>query len=666
MPMAVLLAPVAAYLLLYAPGHFLLRGLATDPLRGSRLFREVLLSACCTSWIGFVLAELSVYSLPALLGCVAVVSGGAALLGRGRRSSPYRAADLVGLAIVALTWLWLSPPLDTRILGSDSAGYLAAGVHLSRHGSLIFHDPTVPMLPRKLRVALFPSVTPILWLPPYLRLLGSLILRSFDTDEVLPAFHHLLTVWVAVFHGLAGSAAAQWAITLFGGLSVWAMVEFAAVTRGPLTAIIFFALLSLSAVQSWYSRFIMPEIPAQFFLWGGLACVSFWRGTQRRADAILAGLAFGVAGLMRIENAGFLFVALLVGLCFTEGPLRTQRLWLFGCAAAVWVHAGVHLFVFRTHYLGILRSLVPETVAVFTGAGWPRIIVLAACVAALLVWQYRRGFSARRSLAPLGALALCVSLWGEWQHGWSGLDLLAAYIGVPTLIAGGVGLAVWAAQIDRSDVAGAVGGTAVALALVQFLVAPHATPVPIWMVRRAATIVLPALCLGVAVLCDTVARRWHWSVAALLVGLAGAGQARPFAQLRWTPYYQDGLRHVQAVAAMLPPRACLFFDVPLTAWGFGPALWAERDLPAYYLSRYDPALILRMVRALDGLPVYWMGDRRSPPPQIAGLVATRIGSYDFTTLTPTLDSKTRPGASNLWHYTVVVYALQAQASGRGK
>src|SRR5262249_17270839 len=193
-------------------------------------------------------------------------------------------------------------------------GYLAAGVHLSRHGSLVFHDPTIPLLSEDLKRSLFPSVGVTADAPPSLRLLGSLVLSSRDTVEVLAAFHHLIPVWIAIIPGLAGSAAAQWVITLFGGLSVWAMVEFAAGMSGIVAASGFFVLLTLSAVQSWYSRFLMPEIPAQFFVWGGLSCLSFWDVSRRRADAVLAGLAFGIAGLMRIENAGFLLVALLLSL----------------------------------------------------------------------------------------------------------------------------------------------------------------------------------------------------------------------------------------------------------------------------------------------------------------------------------------------------------------
>src|SRR5262249_51634689 len=238
---------------------------------------------------------------------------------------------------------------------------------------------------------------------------------------------------------------------LFGGLSVWAMIEFAAGMSGIVAASGFFVLLTLSAVQSWYSRFLMPEIPAQFFVWGGLSCLSFWDVSRRRADAVLAGLGFGIAGLMRIENAGFLLVALLLSLWIGDRESRVDRFWLFACAAAVWVHAAAHLIFFRTHYLGILFSFYPEIAAAFSAASRVQIVVLVTAVAALLLWLYRRGVSLHRGIAPVVALAAGVALWVGWRQGWAGLTLLADYTGIPTLVAGGAGLALWVLQAKRSN-----------------------------------------------------------------------------------------------------------------------------------------------------------------------------------------------------------------------
>src|SRR5262249_34555328 len=153
-------------------------------------------------------------------------------------------------------------------------GYLASGVHLSRHGTLVIHDPTVGKLSPDLKRALFPSAVADRGSPPYVRLMGSMVLSNLDSDEVLSAFHHLIAVWIAVFHGLAGATGAAWVIPLFAGLSIWSIVEFAAYTMGWLPGTIALGLLLFLSPQYWYSRFLMPEVPGQFFVWAGLACLS--------------------------------------------------------------------------------------------------------------------------------------------------------------------------------------------------------------------------------------------------------------------------------------------------------------------------------------------------------------------------------------------------------
>ncbi len=658
--MQVALVPAAAYLALYAPGHYLLRGRGNEqPAAGSRLFREVLGSTCCTSWFGFVLAELGLYSLPALLACLAGVTVTGALLTRGSRPARYGAADVAGLAVVCLTWLWVAPPLDTRILGSDSAGYLAAGVHLSRHGGLIIHDPTLPRLSPDFKRALFHSATENPGAPPYLRLPGALLLRSLDGDEVLPAFHHLIAVWVAAFHALAGSSAAEWTITLFAGLSVWAMVAFAAELAGGVVGGLFFALLSLSSVQNWYSRFLMPEIPGQFFVWGGLCCLLFWSRTRQRTDAALAGCAFGIAGLMRLENAVFLFVALTAALWLGRKDLHRDALLLLLCAAVLWAHAAAHLIIFRTHYLGNLFSASAETLALFATISVPQLVLLGACAAALLLWIHRATAPpADRSIRLLLGLAAAVALWGDWRNGWAGVGLLTSYIGIPTAVAGAAGLALYTAREDWDRFAAPMFILLVAEVFAQVMLAPHATPVPIWTVRRAATIVLPALCLGVAFLCRATAQRWHSGVALLVLSAALAGQAAPFAKLSQRQYYQGGWRDIEAIGALLQPGACLIVDAQLVGWGFDVALWAEHDLPAYLVSAADAGRIAKLVRSFDGIPVYWLTNSDAGPPRIPGTRIQPVALYEFTLSTPPSDMGSRSAKPTHWDSAISVYSLR--------
>ena len=658
--MLFVLIPTAAYLALYAPGHYLLRGRSGDQgSEGSRLLHEVLLSACCTSWIGFVLAELSIYSLLSLLTCLALVAAAAALQTRGSRPAAYGARDLAGLALLILSWFWVAPPLDTRIAASDSAEYVAAGIHLSRHGSLIIHDPTLPLLSPDLKRTLFHSTTTNPGSPPYLRLAGALLLRSLDTDEVLPAFHHLITVWIAAFNGIAGPSAATWAISLFAGLSVWAMVEFATAVSGGWVGFVFFVLLSLSSAQNLYSRFLMPEIPGQFFVWGGLCCLLLWSRTHRRADAVIAGVAFGIAGLMRLENALFLVVALPTALWLRRNDCGPHSLLLLGCAAAIWAHTAAHLLFFRTHYAGNLLSLLPETLPLLTKASSKQIAVLiAACAAVLLLWVRRAARPAARSgLLTVTVLAVCIACWGDWRNGWTSLQLLTSYLGVPTLVAGGIGLGFWTKRDAGNGVTAWVFVVLVAAVFVQFMWAPHATPIPTWAVRRAATVVLPAFCLGAAWLCCSVARRWHYAAAILVCAAAVLGQTVPFRKLWQVQYYGGSLRHVQAISALLPPRACLIFDSNLAGWGFDTALWSERDLPAYLLSHFDANRISKLVQTFDGMPVFWIGNGYTAPPRLQGITITPIALYEFALSTPPPDIGASPAVPVNWEATLAVYSM---------
>ncbi len=558
--------------------------------------------------------------------------------------------------MLAATCISVAPPFDTHIAGADSAGYLASGVHLARHGSLIIHDPTLPLLSADLKRLLFPSVVPDRGSPPYLRLPGSLVLRSLDTDEVLPAFHHLIAVWIAVAATLAGADGAQWAITVFAGLSMWAMLEFAAVSRGAAVAAAFCALMLLLSPQYWYSRFLMPEVPGQFFVWSGLALTAIWQRSQRRADAILAGISFGLAGLMRIENAAFLLLALPFARSRRAG---TSRAWLLGCASALWLHAVIHLTVFRTHYLGILQDFLMRDLPAALGTAPSVLIVVAAAGAILLAWR-RPALARRWRLALFFVLIAAIGLWADYRHQWPSVQLLRHYAGIPTLLAGAVGLLLACAASDRDEHRLALFVVLTSLAGAQFLLAPHATRVPIWVIRRAVTVLLPALCFSVVLLADTVRRRAHWSVALLVLAVALAGQLPSLLQSRREGYYGGTQRHLATLATLIPPRSRLLYDAHLTGSGIPQSLWAEYDLPAYLMADNDFTRIHDLVNALAPSPVFWVNNGASAPPHGRGIAATPIALYEFALTTPALDVGSAPGASTHWDYTIGLYALRAE------
>src|SRR2546427_2388257 len=266
---------------------------------------ELLLGNVLLRVIGLLLAECDAFPLPrvvwiSLLVC-AVSLGARRWQPRNFAVFSYSLVDAVGAALMLGAYLWAFPAFDTSLFGSDSSVYLASGVHIAEHGSLVIHDPTIALLPPAQRAEWFPSYHPGAGMPPFLRVGGGLVLPNLDTDRVLPAFQPLLSVWVAIFYALGGDRAMAAPITYFGALFLWAFTSFTAGFGGRWAAGLALALLTSLVPQYWYSRFLMPEIPSQYFLWAGLWAGALALSSGASRLGALAGLAVGVAGLMRLD-----------------------------------------------------------------------------------------------------------------------------------------------------------------------------------------------------------------------------------------------------------------------------------------------------------------------------------------------------------------------------
>jgi hypothetical protein len=653
--MQIFLLPLAAWLLLYAPGHYLLRRFrGTSDSAHPQLLAEVLVSCCATSVVGLLLAEVGYFSLLALLGALAGIA--AAARGRSGARAKYVAADALGMVVVVLSCLWFAPPLDTRLLGADSTGYLASGIHLARHGSLVVHDPTLPWLNLDLKRALFPSVAADRGSPPYLRLAGSLVLRSLDADEVLPAFHHLLSVWVAVAYELGGSGATEWTIIGFAGLSLWAIVAFSDIVVGRVAAVgVWLALLCI-APQYWYSRFLMPEIPGQFLLWGGLWALAQHDRNGHRGEAAVAGVAFGVAGLMRLENAIFLGLA-LTGTGLVRGRTRMRSAHYLGSlllAGSLWAYAALHTSVFRTHYLGNLQGAVVHALPEAISSSWRISLALIAGAALTLLSLRLRGSSFRAAPIVVALLSLGVAV--DMGHGLSTTHLLVAFCGLPFVLAGTLGLLTSSATMKQDADAPAVLAILASIVLAQVLIQAHATPVPIWAIRRSVTVVVPALCLGAA---DLLLRRTsRFAGAALFAACVGAALPT-FVPLWSQPLYKGARHHVAVISNFISPRSCVLMDAALAGSGIAPMLWAELDTPVFLLDADNTDELSELAEKLRHCPMYWLAIGDTRPPVGMGFTLTPVARYDFSHTTPKLEPSASAQEVVTWATSVAIYRVKA-------
>ena len=198
------------------------------------------------------------------------------------------------------------------------------------------------------------------------------------------------------------------------------------------------------------------------------------------------------------------------------------------------------------------------------------------------------------------------------------------------------------------------------VAFTQVMLEPHATPVAIWAIRRGVTVVLPAMCLSLALLAHWMGQRWHWAVGVALVGGALAAEF-PAARHLWEqPYYRGSLRQVEAVATFLPPGAVVLYDGQLIGSGFASVIWTLYDTPAYFFAFNDTKRIGEIEKKLPGTPLYWMSQGSSQPPHGDGITSVPIASYEFALTTPQLDIGPSSMTSFTWDYSVALYALRSE------
>ncbi len=646
----VALTTLAVALLAYFVGRstlplFLARGAAAPP---SPLQLELLLGNTVVSIAGLLLAEFGTFTLPRLLGALALVCVAALVLrglfGRFAAAPAYGRSDAVGAALVAVAYLWAFPPLDTALFASDASVYTTAGIHLAEHGTLVTHDPTIAPLSLEQRTKWFPSYRHGSGMPPFLRVGGGLLLNDLQGDVVLSAFQPLLSVWAALFYALGGDDALTGPITYFGALFVWAFAGFVADVSGVWTAAIAVGLLVSLVPQYWYSRFLMPEIPSQYFLWAGLctAAASLTSGATRLGA--LAGVALGAAGLMRLDVLIQLGGALALWRAIASSPAVPAGPGFTPALVVMAGYAAIHQMLFPTHYR---LEILPRIQVALDGLrrlhaleGFVTVLVLSVLAGSVAYLARRdnaeRGRVLRGGLRLVAAMAFCLYAFAivatARPDAATNVAWLRIYVGWPLMALALVGTWCWF-RSARSATHHFVLVLAV-LATMQLFFYPPVSPQPLWAIRRTLRVVVPCMAMAASLaLMSIPAGRWRRPLA-LVAAMAVLGFGPRLAWRYRQPAYEHTMTHVRDIGAMLPAGSVVLGDPAFFAESqLHIALWMTRDTPAFLVNRSDGDALRELRTAIRDRPMFWIGPAGRLPTANGPVRVIPVATYSFAVAT---------------------------------
>ena len=409
-------------LLFFLPGALLLRFICARGRRplpqrfGEWLFLSTLGSALMASWIGLALAELSIFSLRAVLALQALISIGLLLAApRARWGIPRaRVGELGLIALFACIGIALFTPPYEYVLGNwDPSTYINSGARLARCGSIAYRDPVLAALP---------SADRSLFYFTHLidqRYEGGIAIGDHERAIVSPHFYHIYTVWIALFHSLLGLRLSLWVNVVFGLLALAAFALAARELAGGKAAFLAALFLALSSAEIWGIRFPTAEISAQFFMFSGFFCLFRYQREDRGSWAVLSGACFAEAFLSVFMVIGALPLILLVFFWRNwDGWRRRDLFFLIPLAIGL-----VHLYL---QDITVCRSYADRQMEVLRSQGLTPSLMVSSSAAFFLALVFTRTFwrgAARRMRElfqqsgfqiALCMLLLCLFIFGYW------------------------------------------------------------------------------------------------------------------------------------------------------------------------------------------------------------------------------------------------------------
>jgi hypothetical protein len=392
------------------------------------LFLTLALSVAASSWLALLLAELGRFHVLTAAAVMAVTCAAIAFGARRRLAWPLRLrphptatataalrAWAPALVLFGLSFALHARPTEYLFGGRDPGTYVNAMALIGRTGGIVYTDPAVRAIPPEY-VSLFYREPQKPGAFEWGRFMGFPLERP-ETGRVVPEFFHLFPAFGAYLFQTMGVKGALATPPVFGVLATLAVYFALRALLGRGAALLGALLLAANVLQVWFARFPVSEMVSQLLIFLGLAALL--RAERGAGDAwgALAGAAFGLSLLVRIDSV--LIAAPLLLFASTravQGAWPRRRLAALGVPFALLaLHAGLHgLFFARKYVLSI------ATRPYWRQPAWVWALALLAVVAAVfLARRFGRRWAAwaaahearLRAAAALVVVALAAYAW---------------------------------------------------------------------------------------------------------------------------------------------------------------------------------------------------------------------------------------------------------------
>ncbi|HWX23910.1 MAG TPA: glycosyltransferase family 39 protein, partial [Vicinamibacteria bacterium] len=329
---------------------------------------------------------------------------------------------LPALLLLVVTFALDARPSEDLVGGRDPGAYVAAMCVIGRTGGIIYRDPAILSIPEEDRELFFRNPhapRDFSWA----RFMGFPLERP-ETGRVVPEFFHLFPAFGAYLFDAMGVKGALATPPVFGVLGT--LAAFFALRRilGAVPAFLGTLLLATNTVMVWFARYPVSETLSLFLIFTGLFALALFEERGSPLLGALAGSAWGLGLLVRID-AVLLLVPLGLYVLFRRGGGR-RLLSLILPFGFFCLHAAVHAaFWSRKYLLDIAsRSYWRHSRIFWMGLG---VLVLLALP---LVDRGARAFAlGLRGRAPRKALLAALSLLALYAYclrpslsAWAGAD----------------------------------------------------------------------------------------------------------------------------------------------------------------------------------------------------------------------------------------------------